>query len=371
MMRNGPTDSRTSLPNAPDAPGEGSYRAAYRKLLRSHERDQRILWHFQYFELQLIRSQDLGSLLQLLLEELGDYFKLGWSRLVLLDDEGTVADIFRESTGKLPDGLAFSDDDRDLHKLFPGGVKLRRLTSGQDNADGETGRDLIYLPLVRQGALVGCLQLAAGDETGLGQVDSSDRLVHFAAVVAICLENCVNRERLRLHTLIDALTGVRNRRGFEESLEKETARARRTGQPLTAMFVDLDHFKRVNDQYGHPCGDRVLIEVVRNIAEVLRPTDMLSRYGGEEFIALLPACDDQQATGIARRINRSVAAQDLYDDNGDTFRMTCSIGFSSWLDPAVGADDSGALVERLILQADKAVYRAKQEGRDRACYIPL
>jgi diguanylate cyclase (GGDEF)-like protein len=174
-----------------------------------------------------------------------------------------------------------------------------------------------------------------------------------------------------MHSLIDALTGVRNRRGFEEFLQNEVARAVRTRMPVSAIFIDLDHFKRVNDRYGHLCGDRVLQEVAGNIGDVLRPTDLLSRFGGEEFVALLPNCDNGQARGIARRINLSVAALDLFDDNGQLFHISCSVGYSAWLKPGERDTDAAAMAQCLIAQADKAVYQAKQEGRDRVCYVAL
>jgi diguanylate cyclase (GGDEF)-like protein len=226
------------------------------------------------------------------------------------------------------------------------------------------------LPLLRQGHLVGSLELCRRRENSMMQPRSSDRLTHFAAVAAICIENCSNRERLRIHSLIDVLTGVRNRRAFEESLLHEVARAVRTGQALTAMFVDLDHFKAVNDRFGHPCGDRVLTEIAANIGQMLRPTDLLSRYGGEEFVALLPACDQVQAQGIARRITMSVAALDFHDDNGEAFQLTCSVGFSSWLYPDSRDIDASDMARYLIARADQALYLAKQQGRNRSCHLP-
>ncbi len=375
-MHNRPTNKNGGESAAPDLSALSRFRRAYRGLLRKREQEQRALWHFQYFELQMIRSQDLQSLLQLLLREAPGYFKLGGTKLQLYDPDGTVCEIFTESLGTLPDNLVFTGEGHELQALFPAGIKVRMLEPGEELISGETVAQtstgaVVLLPLVRQGTLVGCLQLAGTAESGFQSPDAEDRLVHFSALVAICIENCSNRERLRLHSLIDALTGVRNRRGFEESLDKEVARAKRTGLPLTAMFVDLDHFKRVNDKYGHPCGDRVLVEIVRNIGEVLRPTDMLSRYGGEEFVALLPACDDGQAKSIARRINLSVAALDLFDDTGELFHLSCSVGYSSWLDPALPGVDAPTVAQHLIGQADKAVYRAKQAGRDRARYLPL
>lgn len=369
-MTDAPIDTHNAKYAAPEMTEADYYRRAYRDLLRGSERDQRALWHFQYFELQIVRSQGLKPLMSLLLRQSIGYFGMDEASLLLLDQEDTLRAIFAESLGTIPDNLGFTTDESELQAQFPGGVKVRALSQASILAapDPEQGpQTTVLLPLVSQGQLVGSLRLSS---SGGAQLPSSDRLSHFAAVVAVCIENCSNRERLRMHSLIDALTGVQNRRGFEESLQNEVARALRSGMPLSAMFVDLDHFKQVNDRYGHPCGDRVLAQIASNIGDMLRPTDLLSRYGGDEFVALLPACDDAQARGIAQRINLSVAALNLYDDNGEEFELSCSIGYSCWLDP--GPDvEAAAMGKYLIAQADKALYCAKQEGRDRACYVTL
>ncbi len=373
-MFNGPIDTNSANSASSASSGAGCCRPACRELLRGTERDQRALWHFQYFELQIVRSQGLKPLLHLLLQQSLDYFELDQISLLLLDPNDTLRGIAVESIGEIPEKLELTTDAGQLHALFPGGVKVREQSASLDPAALDAGNVpgiAILLPLVWQGQLMGSLQLSATEGSRLQQYQSNDRLTHFAAVVAVCIENCINRERLRMHSLIDALTGVRNRRGFEEFLQSEVARAVRTRLPVAAIFIDLDHFKRVNDHYGHLCGDRVLQEVAGNISEVLRPTDLLSRYGGEEFVALLPNCDNSQAGGIARRINLSVAALDLFDDKGQLFHISCSVGYSAWLEPGERDLDTAVMAQSLIAQADKAVYQAKREGRDRVCYVAL
>ncbi len=354
--------SHTSETVSPDA---DDYRLAYNKLLRNYESEEKALWHWQHFELQMIRSQGLQALLDLLLCQAGKYFGLERVSLQLLDVDRGWSRCFVKWPGGIPANLLLIDDVETLRQQFPRGVKVREL------ALGSAGGRAMLMPLVRQGALIGCLRFDITAEPSLHRMLTSDRLTHFAALVAICLENCSHRELLHQQSQVDTLTGVLNRRGFEHALREECARAVRSNLPLTAMFVDLDHFKQVNDRYGHPCGDRVLTQIAASIGEVLRPTDSLSRYGGEEFVALLPACDESQAAGIAERINLAVVALPLHADNGDSFGLSCSVGYSCWHAPGTASGNSANTVQQLIARADQALYRAKQEGRNRARYVPL
>ncbi len=340
----------------------GYHQRAYKKLVKHYEDREAARWRWQHFELQLIRSQDLNTALDLLLCKAKSYFGLDHVVLQLLDADHGWSRCLEKSPHRPPPNLILTEDIAILQHQFPSGVKLR-----SRNLEGNGGSALL-LPLVQQGVLMGCLRF---DVTREPRLFTSDNLAHFAALVTVCLENCRNRELLQQQSLVDVLTGVMNRRGFEQSLREECARAMRSNLPLTAMFVDLDHFKRVNDRYGHPCGDRVLALIAETIGEMLRPTDILSRYGGEEFVALLPACDESQAGGIAERINQAVVAQSLRDDNGESFQVSCSVGYSCWQRPGFASGDSADTVRHLIARADQALYRAKQGGRNRACYQPL
>ncbi len=165
--------------------------------------------------------------------------------------------------------------------------------------------------------------------------------------------------QLAMLARMDALTGLANRRHFDELAVGEFARARRLGHPLTVMMFDIDHFKRINDQYGHPVGD----EVIRCVADIgrqqLRALDPLARYGGEEFIGLLLECPLGPALEMAERIRRAVAEVRL-PIAGLELSVTVSLGLASLTDECAGMDE-------LISRADQALYSAKKEGRNRVC----
>ena len=156
---------------------------------------------------------------------------------------------------------------------------------------------------------------------------------------------------------LDGLTHILNRRALMETLEKELERSRRYQRPFALLFLDVDHFKAINDRHGHQRGDKVLQWIVQLIAGMLRPPDILGRYGGEEFAVGLIECDEQRARMIAERI-RAAVAQAPCESDGQTIAVTISIGISL-LGP------SASDVEALLKQADAALYRAKAGGRNR------
>jgi diguanylate cyclase (GGDEF)-like protein/PAS domain S-box-containing protein len=159
----------------------------------------------------------------------------------------------------------------------------------------------------------------------------------------------------------DALTGVANRRRFDEMLQHEWRRARRDGAPLCLLLIDVDHFKAFNDRYGHQAGDQCLRRVSAAITDVLRKSrDMVSRYGGEEFTVILPGAAHHDAMAIAERIRLTIREAGMNHDGVTLAPLTVSIGLASAL-PATDGDDPAVLLHK----ADGALYAAKRQGRDR------
>jgi diguanylate cyclase (GGDEF)-like protein len=165
-------------------------------------------------------------------------------------------------------------------------------------------------------------------------------------------------QQLRLKASHDALTGIYNRGAVIDILEKELVRLGREHHPVAIIFADLDHFKRTNDVYGHLAGDEVLREVTRRVGAVLRPYDSLGRYGGEELLIVLPACDAAGAMEVAERVRSAVAAQAVATGFG-AIPSSLSIGV------AVAGVEGGVSCSGLLQRADAALYRAKEGGRNR------
>lgn len=166
----------------------------------------------------------------------------------------------------------------------------------------------------------------------------------------------------RLLVETDPLTGIHNRQGMMRDLRREWTRALRTGQPICLALADLDHFKAVNDTWGHPAGDRVLCAAARFFQRRLRPYDMVYRFGGEEFLFCLPNTDSGSAARVLDRLRRDLGRMPVLLENGEKIGVTCSLGVAQMV--------PGRSVHEALAAADQALYAAKEGGRDRVAVAP-
>jgi diguanylate cyclase (GGDEF)-like protein len=172
------------------------------------------------------------------------------------------------------------------------------------------------------------------------------------------LRESVEMQRRLAHT--DALTGIPNRRYVEEFLAAQCARSRREGSPLAAVLVDVDDFKKINDTFGHHNGDRVLVQLGRMAHSSCRAMDVVGRYGGDEFIFVLPLAGLEHAAGFAQRFRSRVARRQLRLATGAAARVTVSLGAAEF-------DRGRANIDAFLQAADEALYRAKALGKDQVC----
>ena len=213
--------------------------------------------------------------------------------------------------------------------------------------------NLVVVPMVAGGAPVGALVLEHGHGEHArirGRVVSA--VAKLAAHAALALRNAALLDEVGRLAHTDPLTGLANRRVFEDALAREVARSGRAGEPVSLVLFDIDHFKAVNDSLGHQQGDHVLRTVAQALAVACRDSDLLARYGGEEFAVLLPACAPREAYQVAQRLRAAVAAVE------GPVAVTVSAGVAALPTHASTADE-------LLRKADDALYSAKRTGRDR------
>lgn len=318
-------------------------------------------------EISLLDAENLAQLLHLLTNGLQQSFRLPAISLVLPDPDHELRHLLSIS-GNSPDDsdkLFFVDKLSDFSPVYENlwrsrlgpylGAEHRRLFPGR-----EMIRSVAILPLIRRSQLVGVLNLGSQDPTRFTRHHATDFLDRLATIGAVCLENATNREHLIISGLTDALTGMHNRRYLQKRLDEEIARSRRYRLPLSCLFIDADHFKRINDLHGHSAGDLVLREIALRILECLRASDVATRFGGEEFALLLPQTDAHEAFKIAERIRRRIAEQVIPLESGKELSVTVSLGISK-LDLSTHGDPG----KQLLTDADAALYEAKRQGRNR------
>jgi diguanylate cyclase (GGDEF)-like protein len=245
----------------------------------------------------------------------------------------------------------------------------------------------LTVPLVYRGQLIGLIDVGESRRIRRFTDDDVRVLQGIAHQAAIAIVNARTIKRLEEQAMTDMLTGLYNRRHLEERLRQEVAKARRYGQPLSVLMIDLDDLKRFNDTYGHPQGDKVLQELTAVVlAETRRDVDVVARFGGDEFVVVMPhtpAGDEDRATALAaaERIRCAIGAHCFEGSPGRRDeRVTVSIGVAGTAErtpeaPAVmqlheSAAESTCAAATLLAAADEALYLAKRQGRDRVCLHP-
>ncbi len=339
-------------------------------LSREAAHNEQVLKRFHDRELTLLATDTLPELLSCLVDGMKSSFELPHIKLVLHDPDHELRHLLLHS-GIEPDNLP---DIRFVDEISQYTPKLSRykspwlgpFISGDHTPlfqDNPLIKSIAILPMLRRSKLVGIMGLGSHDQNRFTRHHASDFLNRLATISAICLENTANREHLVVAGLTDALTGLHNRRYLDRRLEEEVTRALRYQHPLSCLFIDADHFKRVNDTHGHGSGDSVLREIALRVKECLRASDIATRFGGEEFALLLPQTDATEACTLAERIRQRIQDKPIAVHGGESVEVTVSIGVAPM---RFEQNNSVEAVSKTLLdEADRSLYIAKASGRNR------
>ena len=213
------------------------------------------------------------------------------------------------------------------------------------------GRGLIVVPLFAEARAVGAIVIEHGDQLGAVERRELMLMEQFATYAALSLRNAWAVGEIKRLAQIDPLTGLANRGTFQDALARELSRSDRSGEQFSLLILDLDHFKNVNDTYGHQIGDDVLKSVAATMETIKRDFDTASRYGGEEFAVILPGCSAGDSRVVAERFRKSIQEQ------REPVEITASVGIATFPVDATSTKD-------LIKMADDALYESKRRGRN-------
>lgn len=329
-------------------------------------RNDSLLRKTQERELDLLRAGSLPRLLERICYGLKASYQLDAVYLLLQDPQHEIRHLL--SADEQQD-VRFVDA---LSSMAPQLGSLERPWLGPYNpADHEPlmygcrgAGSVAVIPLLRNDQLDGVLVFSSSDPFRFTSELATDFLAHLGVVTAICLENAINRARLLRSGFTDFLTGFHNRRYLNARLREELSRAQRVHQSIACLMIDVDHFKRINDRYGHLAGDTVLQEVAHRIDTEMRTSDTGARFGGDEFAIVLPQGGVVDAEKVAFRVLNAVRSQPIVISAEASEIITLSIGVAAAAPPQ-GARDYKVLADRLIAEADAALYRAKSAGRNR------
>jgi two-component system, cell cycle response regulator len=347
-------------------------RAQLDELLAQARRNEQIMQRHQTVDLQLIGAGSFRELIEGIIDNLRVSSGLDVVTLSLIDSTYDIRRILVDldiNPNEFPQ-LLFMQDETEFGDLCTRaqkpllGVYSEQLHGILFPEPMAVPASVAVVPLVRKRQLIGSLNLGSADASRFQPQMATDFIEHLSSILAICIENVINQERLKRIGLTDPLTGVHNRRYVERRLQEEIGRTRRQGYSLSCLFIDIDHFKSINDQVGHQSGDVVLREVASRIKAELRLSDALGRFGGEEFVVLLIDAELGDAANVAERIRAGIADQPVVLQSGVALDVTVSIGVAT----LVNADRNAPVeveAQQFVAKADRALYQAKETGRNK------
>jgi diguanylate cyclase (GGDEF)-like protein len=314
----------------------------------------------------LTSSLDLDSILQTIMEKMAEYFRPdNWS-LLMVDEEreelyfaiaiGNAAESLKNVRLKVGEGIAGWVAKHGEQLIVPDVMSDPRFAKRIDEMTQWETHSIICVPLRSKHRVLGVIQLVNVNMQGF----SDDEMFFLQALsdyAAIAIENSRSVEKIQELTITDDCTGLYNARHLYKTLEAEVYRSSRFGYEFSVLFIDLDHFKHVNDTHGHLIGSKLLMEIGYLIKAQLRLIDFAFRYGGDEFVVLLPQTGKDAALVVARRLRDSLRTSLFCKEEGLNLNVRASIGMATYPHDAQTPHD-------IIRQADEMMYLVKNTTRD-------
>jgi diguanylate cyclase (GGDEF)-like protein len=314
----------------------------------------------------LTSSLDLDSILQTIMEKMAEYFRPDTWSLLMVDESkselyfaiavGTASEALKNVRLKVGEGIAGHVAKYGEKLIVPDVRADGRFAKRIDDVTQWETESIICVPLKSRLRVLGVIQLVNVDMQHFGDQESFF-LQSLCDYAAIAIENARAVEKIQELTITDDCTGLYNARHLYKTLETEVYRSSRFGYEFSVVFIDLDHFKQVNDTHGHLIGSKLLAEIGYLIKAQLRLIDFAFRYGGDEFVVLLPQTGKDSAAVVARRLRDSLRASVFCKEEGLNLNVRASMGLASYPHDAKTPHD-------IIRQADEMMYMVKNSTRD-------
>jgi diguanylate cyclase (GGDEF)-like protein len=314
----------------------------------------------------LTSSLELDSILQTIMEKMAEYFRPDTWSLLMVDEErdelyfaiavGSASEALKNVRLKVGEGIAGHVAKHGEKVVVPDVLKDPRFAKRIDEMTKLETQSIICVPLRSRLRVLGVIQLVNVDMNHFGDQESFF-LQSLCDYAAIAIENARAVERIQELTITDDCTGLYNARHLYKTLETEVYRSARFNYEFTVVFIDLDHFKQVNDTHGHLVGSKLLSEIGYLVKAQLRLIDYAFRYGGDEFVVLLPQTGKDQALVVAKRLRDSLRTSMFCKDEGLNINVRASMGVATYPHDAKTPHD-------VIRQADEMMYLVKNTSRD-------
>jgi len=308
---------------------------------------------------------DLNKLLQSIMDVAKNILNAEASSLAIIDNktneliftvaEGEKGRIIKEIRLKMGQGVIGWVAQKGKPLLIPNVKKDKRFFRGADDKSGFITKSILCVPLIVRNNIIGAVEVLNKKDGSSFHPEDIDLLSTLAGEAAVAIENA----RLFNLATTDGLTGLYTIRYFKTLYDHEYSRSVRYKRSLSLILSDIDHFKKVNDTYGHQIGDLILKETAAVFRNSVRDIDVAGRYGGEEFIVMLPETPKENALILAERLRKKIEEHTAVGQDGKEYKVTISLGVSS----LTGKET----MEELIKLSDTALYKAKESGRNRVC----